>query len=144
MSIKSLTLKEYELALKGESIGVSLLGYIAAQKKFFFIPRSFVVKLILFDIQNISKLLQPDAVPKMTEFALKWNMRSVLNSNFWQRDGSAVFNEIVDDAKNILTTKNIQYSDEDLKNYFLLAFTNLAHYVAADRKMIKLVKALCK
>lgn len=144
MDKQKLSLKEYELALKGESFGSSLLSYIAAQKKFIFTPRSLVIKLILFDIQNTSKLLQPEAVPKLTEFVLKWNMRSVLNSEFWQCDGSTIFKEIIDDAKRILTNKNIQFNDEDLKNYSLLAFTNFAYYVVADKKMEKLVKTLCK
>jgi len=89
----------------------------------------------ILGIQGTVEMLPEDARPLAEPFIDRWNAR-VYEKDFWQMDTATVFDEIIDDAKSVLSESGIQFDDETLFNMFNIIVLSYA-YSAYDQPKMK-------
>ncbi len=83
----------------------------------------------ILGIQGIVEMLPEEARPLVQPFINRWNDRAY-EKDFWQMDTAIVFDEIIGDARSVLSESGIQFDDETLFNMFniiVLSYTCSAH-----------------
>ena len=85
-------------------------------------------------IQGTIEMLPEDARPLTVPFTDHWNARAY-EKDFWQMDTATVFDEIIDDAKSVLSESGIQFDDETLFNMFNIIVLNYAYSAHNQPKM---------
>ncbi len=83
------------------------------------------------DLQGTIQLLPEEARPLVESFIDRWNER-LCERDFLQTEASHVFDQIVDDARNVLVESGIQFNDETLFDMFNIIVLNCA-YSAYDQ-----------
>ena len=90
----------------------------------------------ILGIQETIEMLPEDARPLAEPFIDHWNTRAY-EKDFWQMDTAIVFDEIIDDARSVLSESGVQFDDETLFNIFNIIELNYAYSVYDQPKMRK-------
>jgi hypothetical protein len=86
-------------------------------------------------IQGTIALLPQQAQGIAEGFVDRWNLRAY-DQSFWQKDAASVFEEIVDDARTVLSEACVPLDDETLFNMFNIVVVSYA-YSAYDQPKIR-------
>jgi hypothetical protein len=86
-------------------------------------------------IQGTIAVLPQQAQSIAEDFIDRWNLRAH-DQSFWQKDAASVFEEIVDDARSVLSEAGLPLGDETLFNMFNIIMVSYA-YSAYDQPKIR-------
>jgi hypothetical protein len=86
-------------------------------------------------IQGTIAMLPQQAQSVAEDFIDRWNLHAY-DQSFWQKDAASVFEEIVDDARSVLSEAGLPLDDETLFNMFNIIMVNYA-YSAYDQPKIR-------
>ena len=79
-------------------------------------------------------MLSDEAGELAEDFIDRWNLRAH-DQSFWQTDAASILDEITQDAKNILSEKDLPIDDEILLNFFNIVVLNYASSAYDQPKM---------
>jgi len=88
----------------------------------------------IFGIQGTAEMLPKEARPLVEPFINRWHDRAY-EKDFWQMDTAIVFDEIIDDARRVLSESGIQFNDETLFNMFNIIVLSYAYSAHDQPKM---------
>lgn len=83
-------------------------------------------------------MLPEEAKPLAETFIDRWNVRAY-EKDFWQMDTAIVFDEIIDDARSILSESGIPLDDETLFNMFNIIVLSYAYSAYGQPKKRKFI-----
>ena len=92
-------------------------------------------------IQETIEMLPEEARPLAEPFIDRWNDRAY-EKDFWQMDTATVFDEIIDDARSVLSESGVQFDGEALFNMFNIIILSYA-YSAYDQPKMKEFIGIC-
>lgn len=84
------------------------------------------------------ELLSPSAKPLAETFIDRWNVPAH-DQNFWDTDTTSVFNEIIEDAREVLSEAGAPTDDDTLFNMFNVVVMNFACRAHAQPKVRELI-----
>jgi hypothetical protein len=86
-------------------------------------------------IQGTIAILPQQAQSIAEDFIDRWNLHAY-DQSFWQKDAASIFEEIVDDARTVLSEAGVPFDDETLFNMFNVIMVSYA-YSAYDQPKIR-------
>ena len=83
-------------------------------------------------------MLPEEARPLIEPFIDRWNIRAH-EKDFWQMDTACVFDEIIEDARKVLSESRIPFDDDALFNMFNIIVLSYAYSAYDQPKMRKFI-----
>ena len=128
MNIERINLEEVRKGFQGRPLSKLVEHHLGRQKQ---------DKRVL-GIQGTVEMLPKQAKALVEPFIDRWNNRAY-EKDFWQMDTAEVFNEIIEDARSILSESGIPFDDETLFNMFNIIVLTYAYSAYDQPKMRKFI-----